>query len=201
MEKDIFKEGLKRCFKHNKMLFAISIIIFFSGFLVGSVITYWGDASASFEYEETHPEYPLNQFTNLEITSLLIKHNGIEVLALISGSFFLGLITLFNLFVNGITIGVVIMASTQKGLSPTTLSLLILPHGVFELSALFIAGAAGFKMPYELIRYLGNKKDYILNREEIKDFLILSGVSMVLIVIAGIVEANITLSLAEKICI
>jgi len=200
MVTDVIKEELKRCFKHSKILFVISIAIFLTGFLMGSAIIYFIDLLTLLECGGALSESSLNQFSDFEITSqYIIKHNGIEVLVLISGSFFLGLTTLSNLFINGIAIGTVIMASILKGVSLTTLLLLILPHGVFELPALFIAGAAGFKMPYELIRYLRNKKDYILNREEIKDFLILSSVAMVLIVIAGIIEANVTLLIAETI--
>ena len=53
--------------------------------------------------------------------------------------------------------------------SLTTLLLLILPHGIFEIPAIIIAGAAGFKIPYEIIRYLAGKKEQILTKEDIKD--------------------------------
>jgi len=41
--------------------------------------------------------------------------------------------------------------------------LLILPHGIFEIPAIIIAGAAGFKIPYEIVRYLAGKKRTDLN--------------------------------------
>ena len=76
--------------------------------------------------------------------------------------------------------------------------LLILPHGIFEIPAIIIAGAAGFKIPYEIVRYLLGKKEVILTKEDIKEYLTLSAISIVLIVIAAWVEANITLKIAER---
>jgi uncharacterized membrane protein SpoIIM required for sporulation len=32
-----------------------------------------------------------------------------------------------------------------------------------------MAGAAGFKIPYEIIRYLAGKKETILTKEDVKD--------------------------------
>ncbi len=69
------------------------------------------------------------------------------------------------------------------------------PNSLFP--AIWIAGAAGFKVPYELIRYFLGKKDHILNKQEINDFLMLAVTTLILIVIAAFVEANITMKIAE----
>jgi len=74
---------------------------------------------------------------------------------------------------------------------------LIIPHALFELPAMWIAGAAGFKIPCELIRYITNKKEYFLNRNEITDFLLLAGTSFALVVVAAFIEANVTQKIAE----
>lgn len=73
------------------------------------------------------------------------------------------------------------------------------PHALFELPATWVAGAAGFKVPYELIRYFQSKKEHILNKQEIYDFLVLAMTAIILIVIAAFVEANITMKIAEAI--
>jgi len=51
-----------------------------------------------------------------------------------------------------------IYLALQKGLSLNEIIALTLPHGIFEIPAIIIAGAAGFKIPYEIIRYLAGKK-------------------------------------------
>jgi uncharacterized membrane protein SpoIIM required for sporulation len=193
------REELRRCFQRNKILLVTSIEIFLIGFVLGFVLLYSINLPDLAEYEEEILSSPLNPFAGFEITTLnIIGHNSLAMLVLISGSFLLGLTSFLSLILNGIFIGMMITALMQE-VSLITLSLLILPHGIFELPALFIAGAAGFKIPYELIKYFRGKKDYILSKEEIMEFLILAGVAMVLIVIAGIIEANVTPRIAEMI--
>ena len=75
--------------------------------------------------------------------------------------------------------------------------LLIFPHGIFEIPAIIIAGAAGFKIPYKIIRYLAGKKEQPLTKEDIKEYLTLALISILLIVIAAWVEANVTLKIAK----
>ena len=75
--------------------------------------------------------------------------------------------------------------------------LLVIPHGIFEIPAIIIAGVASFKIPYEIIRYLAGRKEQILTKEDIKEYLILALISIILIVIAAWIEANVTLKIAK----
>jgi uncharacterized membrane protein SpoIIM required for sporulation len=75
--------------------------------------------------------------------------------------------------------------------------LLILPHAILEIPAIIIAGAAGFKIPYEIVRYLVGRKEQALTKEDIKGYLILALISIILIVIAAWIEANVTLEIAK----
>jgi len=54
-----------------------------------------------------------------------------------------------------------------------------------------------FKIPYEIIRYLAGKKEQILTKEDIKEYLTLTLISIILIVIAAWIEANVTLKIAK----
>jgi stage II sporulation protein M len=89
------------------------------------------------------------------------------------------------------------MGCIRSGMQITTILALTLPHVIFELPAIWIAGTAGFKVPYELIRYFLGRKEHILNKQEITDFLMLAVTALVLIVIAAFIEANITMKIAE----
>jgi uncharacterized membrane protein SpoIIM required for sporulation len=89
-------------------------------------------------------------------------------------------------------------AGSIQDISPNSLLFLALPHSIFEIPAIIIAGAAGFKIPYEITRYLAGKKEQILTRQDIKEYLTLALISIILIVIAAWVEANITLRIAES---
>ncbi len=70
---------------------------------------------------------------------------------------------------------------------------------ILEIPAIIIAGAAGFKIPYEIMRYLAGKKETILPKEDLKEYLTLIFISIILIVIAAWVEANITLKIANAV--
>jgi len=139
-----------------------------------------------------------SQVNEIANSIFFIKNNLYAILILLSGSFMLGFTTFTTLCFNGLIFGATICAMLKSGTPYSTLFLLTFPHGIFELPAIWVAGAAGFKLPYELVRYFSNKKDYILNRDEIMDFLALSVVSIVLIIIAAFVEANVTMRIAEN---
>ena len=106
------------------------------------------------------------------------------------GAFSFGATTFVNLVYKGFVLGLVISNALQQGIHFNKIVFLILPYGIlpygiFEIPAIIIAGAAGFKIPYEIIRYLAGKKETILIREDIKEYLTLALVSIILIVIAG----------------
>jgi len=73
------------------------------------------------------------------------------------------------------------------------------PTRIFEIPAIIMAGAAGFKIPYEIIRYLAGKKEQVLTKEDIKEYLTMALISIILIVIAAWIEANVTLKIAEEV--
>ncbi len=112
------------------------------------------------------------------------------------GGFILGIPTFINLFSNGYIFGV-IFAVYSETFGMERFLTLTLSHGIFEISAIIIAGAAGFKIPYEIIKYLAGKKEQILTKEDIQEYLTLGLISAILIVIAAWIEAYITPRMAE----
>jgi len=132
-------------------------------------------------------------------TIMFIKYNGFIILTMIVGSFLFGVTSIANLLLNGIAFGMAISNMLKNGTSLIEIFSITFPHALFELPATWVAGAAGFKVPYELIRYFQSKKKYILNKQEINDFFVLAVTALILIVIAAFVEANITMKIAEAI--
>ncbi len=126
----------------------------------------------------------------------IIINNLKVIIFLIVGAFTLGISTFLNLSLNGYILGIIVSIYFPI-LGIKRLTLLILPHGIFEIPAIIIAGAAGFKIPYEIIRYLAGKKEQPLTKEDIKEYLTLALISIILIVIAAFVEAYITPRIAE----
>jgi len=122
------------------------------------------------------------------LASSLIMTNNISVsfLAFAMGMTF-GLGTFYLMVFNGLMVGTLAGLCYTHGLSVPFWSF-VLPHGVIELTAIFIAGGAGFLLGGALL-FPGDlpRKDALLKRARQAGRLILGCVP--LLVIAGIVEA------------
>ena len=144
---------------------------------------------------------------DLQLTTFSLFFNNIKIALLIyGGGLIFGLITAYYLIYNGIFIGYT-AAQFQLG----DFIIYTLPHGVFELLGIILAGAAGFKLANIEINILkgvlklqsdfsmSNQLKYLLeaNWDDLKDTLVILGVAIVLILIAAIIEANFTLSWAS----
>lgn len=108
-----------------------------------------------------------------------------------------GVATTINLIFNGMTLTFLYIEGLRKSMHFGDFLLLILPHAILEIPAIIIAGAAGFKIPYEIVRYLVGRKEQSLTKEDIEGYLILALISIILIVIAAWIEANVTLEIAK----
>ncbi len=104
-----------------------------------------------------------------------------------------GLPPLMGLFTNGAFLGTVITNLGFKGASALAFfSLGVLPHGIFELSAFFLAAAFGLKLGYHTIFPLPEKK----RGESIifiwKEFWTVLPLVLILLIIAAAIEILIT---------
>jgi len=127
----------------------------------------------------------------------ILKNNFTVIAYCLLGGFVLGAPTVYNIALNGFLIGGLFNFLNKNNFNLIKILILTLPHGIFEIPAIIIAGAAGFKIPYEIIRYLMGKKEQPLTKEDIKEYLTLALISIILIVIAAWIEANVTLKIAE----
>jgi len=123
----------------------------------------------------------------------------LAIVYLLLGAAIFGSTTFIGLVINGLHFGIILKKSVMAGLTTRDVLILVIPHGIFEIPAIIVAGAAGFKIPYEIIRYLLGRRGQVLTREDIKEYLILALISIALILIAAWVEANVTLKMAEEI--
>ncbi len=98
-----------------------------------------------------------NKILSLNFTTIL-ENNLRVTLLLLLGTFLFGTTTVLNLIYNGLYTALIIRNSFLNGINLLSIVLLVLPHGIFEIPAIIIAGAAGFKIPYEIVRYLAGKK-------------------------------------------
>ncbi len=176
--------------KHSLVLILISITLFTLALVIG--ILDYNDNIIS-----TNSSFILEYKFKKPDMFLLIKNNLALISLFLSGAFLFGITTFVNLIYNGFFIGFIVNKALQKRTTLNEILILTLPHGIFEIPAIIIAGAAGFKIPYEIVRYLAGKKEQILTKEDIKEYLTLALISIILIVIAAFIEAYVTPKVAE----
>ena len=123
------------------------------------------------------------------VASSAIMTNNIKVsIGAFAGGMTAGVMTLFLLIYNGLMLGIVAAAVSLDG-ADTALNFwaFVAPHGVIELTAIFIAGAAGLMLAYAMInpgQYPRGLALRLMGREAVK---LMLGVASMLVV-AGLVE-------------
>jgi uncharacterized membrane protein SpoIIM required for sporulation len=113
----------------------------------------------------------------------LIKHN-IQI-ALLTAAFGVtfGIGTALLLFENGVLLGAVVIHYTQQGFG-LFMTAWLLPHGVFEIPSILIAGQAGFYLARLLLR---RREDRNV-RQSMREWLVLVAGLAMMLVWAGLME-------------
>lgn len=121
-------------------------------------------------------------------SSQLMTHNTkVTILTMVTG-FFWGVFTLILLFYNGTLIGLVIFDYIQDG-QGVFLTAWLLPHGSFELPAIFIGGQAGLIIARTMFGWGTNLKLRQRFARIRGDLLTLITAAALMLIWAGIVES------------
>src|SRR5699024_8082493 len=116
-----------------------------------------------------------------------------------AGGITFGILTVYIMIYNGLIVGALAGLFWHSG-SSYVFWAYIVPHGVIELLAIFIAGGAGLLMGYKLLVPGQLKRSVQLKHHALRSVQLLLG-TIPLLVIAGIIEGFITpadLSLETK---
>jgi len=120
---------MKAFMQRNGVLLCVSIILYLLGLVAGLLLPGIVDLS-----EQTPT------VTSIEF----VRHNGFVILLLVAGFFTFGIETAVLLTGNGLFVGMAVAAYvTEHSLLMVVVALL--PHGIFELPAMLLAGAVGLK--------------------------------------------------------
>jgi len=192
-----FQSGFASMLSARARFIAAAVLLMLVGFLSG-FIAVWIDplslpAIVPPEYAGVDP----NQLTEdrgelasgIISTSIMTNNIRVAILAFASG-ITLGLGTVYLLVYNGILIGALAAVFHRAGESYAFWAY-ILPHGVIELTAIFIAGGAGLYMGY-IIMVPGpfSRKFRLVTAAKESAQLLLGTIP--LFIIAGIIEGYIT---------
>lgn len=186
----MFSLSPRRALADNAKPIVLSIGATTLGAIAGVTFVLTGTAEGS-------PETVSIQQTTqqLDLGHLLVTNTSVlTVLAL--GGVLVGIPTLIVLFQNGLVLG--LLAGTAAGTGELgTFFALILPHAVCELPAFWIAGCVGLKVPVDLCAYLLKRRDAPLRRRDIVQIAVLLIVAFILMVIAAVIESQITAQIAR----
>ncbi|MCK9151749.1 stage II sporulation protein M [Methanobacterium alcaliphilum] len=202
--KEKYESTIHALYRRNEKFLFISAAIFFTSLFLG----YFLSGVFDFFLKSIFDEFKRSiQNGRIKLTTLSIFTHNLQTIFLIyGGGFLLGAFTILFLFINGSFLGYV-MTKGPIG----NMILLILPHGIFEIIGLIIAGAAGFRLASFTYRFVNNmlsqtwygsifskiKHIFNENRDEFQESLMLLGISIVFLFIAAIIEANFTLGLYQ----
>ncbi|MBZ6494923.1 stage II sporulation protein M [Natrinema longum] len=134
--------------------------------------------------------------SRLELAQFLLVNNTRAFLLSILGVVTLGLLTVWAMVFNGVIVGNIGAFITRDvGLDYILVGLL--PHGIFELPALFIAAGVGFRLLYRFGQRIRGSRNAVFTKPYLYRTGILVLVGWLLLVVAAFVEAFVTPALLE----
>lgn len=179
--------------RRNWHLILVSAAVFLLGGVVGAALG-WNSLQVGRTFGALEAE-ALTDAPDRSPTFFFV-HNLKVAAFMWAGALTLAASTVLNAFFNGVVTGTTVYFSLERLTGPE-LAVLLVPHGVFEYPAIWIAGAAGLKVPSELLDYVRARKEYVLDRSELAEMVVLASFSVGLLAIAAVVEATVTPRLAE----
>ena len=183
---------------HARTAIAVSTLVFVASF---AVMTVWLAASPEAvaamgpeQFRQAYLEEDFEAYYSAEPATAFAARvftNNAAVGALAFGSGILwGIPTLYVLLLNGVNVGLAAGLFHAAG-DPAQFWGLILPHGLLELTAVFIAGGAGLKLGWSAIAPGDRPRRDALAEEGRRSVAIVLGLVLVFL-IAGLLEGYVT---------
>lgn len=191
--------GFAEQIRQNKVYILTAFLIFMVGAILSFILVLVSSENATFFLPEQYIEsgntemkdsgWEEDQFFFL--SSYVMTNNiGVAVKSFVF-SVTAGIMTVYVMFMNGALLGA-LSCLVMKG--PSNMAYywaLILPHGIFELSAIFIAGGAGLRAGKALLLPGQYKRKDAFIREAKEAVMLMPGV-VILLVLAGLIEGFFT---------
>ena len=171
---------------------------------MGTATGYWATApidkpgtntAITLQAPEKPPENGHRNYTSFSLYGWILGRNLAVYMWLLIGVLSSGLTTVAVLAFNGVALGQHVAIAMQLGLPFDSVALLLLPHGVPELGAFFLAGAIGLQGPRLLQVWWWNGRSDNALGEMLRPALL---GAVVLAAAAGI-EVGVTLPLARTV--
>lgn len=134
---------------------------------------------------------------HLELSaSFFIANNTPPFLAAIVGALTVGFLTVVIMVFNGILIGNIV-AATGAEVGFGVVAALLVPHGIFELPALFVAAGVGFRFLHRAVQRILGTREALFTRSYLRRTAALVVFAWLVLVLAAFVEAYVTFLVAD----
>ncbi|HPX77195.1 MAG TPA: stage II sporulation protein M [Methanobacterium sp.] len=182
------------------MFFWASVLLFFGPLIISYLFAGFLDSILSPVLNNFQQK--VNDGTiKLETASLFINNTSVAIY-IYFGGLLVGIVTALLLIINGAFIGYV-ASKVPLG----DFIIFTLPHGIFEITGIILAGTAGFKLASIVWHFLNDVTKikrtisintqiaYLLkaNYSDFKDSLALFIMAVILLIIAAFIEANLSI--------
>jgi len=196
--KQFFGKTFVRLLREQKRFIFVAMLLFLIGGL-GGFLSVWSDPLNLYSIlpgqiaNNVNPDQLGNSNKVIDSASIsaTIMTNNIQVafMAFIGG-ITLGLFTIYILFYNGLIIGALAALFMEYG-KLYDFWAYIVPHGMIELTAIFIAGGSGLLMGYRILVPGSYPRSFQIKRQALSSIQLILG-TIPLFIIAGIIEGYIT---------
>lgn len=185
-------DDLQRAWCEYRWYVAAAFVLFALGIPVGVALWALGvDFLGILGQESIEDVYPE------QITAAFIIGNNTRVFVLLTlGALTLGLLTVAVLVVNGLFVGYFVApVAAKEGIAVALVALL--PHGIPELFAFFVAAGVAFRLVRRAGERLLDRRDVVLGRAGWRRTALFLFVAWLVLVGAAFIEVYLTLPLVE----
>jgi len=176
--------------RRNSGVFLISLLIFSISFF-GTIVALQFVAidSTPSNFKNPVPLRELGEAQGLNWISIF-QNNFIVLLPVILGVFTLGLISVVYIVFQGFLLGLTVYEYSLQ-IPPLVIMKYTIPHGVFEILAIVLAGAFSLKPVVVVINHILFKKPF-LNKNDLRDMGVLFTLYICFLLGAALIEGLIT---------
>lgn len=137
----------------------------------------------------------------VERTWIIYRNNAQAISVMVIGGIFFGVVPVLGMIGNGALAGIVIALSGRlapQAADPWQIFVALAPHAVLELPALWLGAAWAMKLGLAWVVPPPGMGRLEVFKNTAREAVIVLAIVMVLLLIAAIIEANLTLALVER---
>ncbi|MCX7572339.1 stage II sporulation protein M [Tumebacillus sp. DT12] len=188
-----------RILRQNRSYILLAAALFMIGWVLGAVFqeALMELVATSLQHLQDIVEKTQAKNSPLYTSGVIFLNNLMASFAMMLYGIPFAFLTVFALFLNGLTVGVVFQMAGEHGSLWEMVLYGLLPHGIFELPAIFIAAAFGIKLGLIWFRPLPEMTRMQSFKHVFREVFSISWVIVLLLVVAGLVEGLVTPVLLE----